>query len=324
MHAFIAQLIRTHHLDAAHARRLWQLSGLLEPPPRLARHLEQALALAAATLLGAGLVFFVAANWQAQTRGFKLLLLQAAVLAPALAACVWPRARAVGLLLATLALGALLAFVGQTYQTGADAWQLFALWALLALPWVVLARTDWLWAAWVLIAATALGTWAGLPMMDMRSWGPPRADTPALQWLRLLLWALLFLWPMLLPALGLVKPARARAAWAVAAALALSVWVFGGLADLIEHDNGVFYGVNLLLVAGAFLLARWAEPRDHAVLALALTALNAMLLGLLAKGLFGGSGEWLGRLLVFTLITAAAVGFSGTWLYRLQRRESEA
>lgn len=323
MHAFIAQLIRTHHLDAARAHRLWQLSGLLEPPPLLARRLAQALALTAATLLGAALVFFVAANWQAQTRGFKLLLLQAAVLAPALVACLWPRARAAGLLLATLALGALLAFVGQTYQTGADAWQLFALWALLALPWVLLARTDWLWAVWVLIAATALGTWAG-PPMEVSWWRSPRADTAPLQWLRLLLWALLFLWPGLLPALGLVKPTRWRAAWAVAAFFALSIWVFGGLTDLLERGGGLFYGASLVLVAGAFMLARRIEPRDYAVLGLALMALNAMLLGLLAKGLFSGSGDWLGRLLVFTVITAAAVGMSGAWLYRLQRREGQA
>ena len=31
----------------------------------------------------------------------------------------------------------LLAFVGQTYQTGADAWQLFATWAALALVWAL-------------------------------------------------------------------------------------------------------------------------------------------------------------------------------------------
>ncbi len=41
------------------------------------------------------------------------------------------------LLLATLLLGVFLALFGQTYQTGADPWQLFANWALLILPWEV-------------------------------------------------------------------------------------------------------------------------------------------------------------------------------------------
>ena len=37
-------------------------------------------------------------------------------------------------LLAMLGMGALFAYFGQTYQTGADPWQLFALWAALSLP----------------------------------------------------------------------------------------------------------------------------------------------------------------------------------------------
>ena len=53
-------------------------------PPRLdAVPIERALALCAALLLGAGLIFWVAANWQEQTRQFKYHLLQSAVLAPA-------------------------------------------------------------------------------------------------------------------------------------------------------------------------------------------------------------------------------------------------
>lgn len=323
MHTFIEQLIRTWQLDAARSRQLWQLSGLLEPPPQLHRRLFQGLALAAALLLGAGLVFFVAANWQAQTHSFKLMLLQAAVLAPALATALWPRARAALLLLATLALGALLAFVGQTWQTGADAWQLFALWTLLALPWVALARTDWLWGAWNLIAATAIASWAGLPW-DMVSLGRAFGNTGAMRWFALLLWAALFLWPMLLPTFKLVNPSRFRVSWAMATFLALGVWVTGGLADLLDHDGGAFYAANLMLAAAAFFLAWRVPERDWAVLGLTLMALNALLLGWLAYGLFSGSdGDWLGRLILFTLITAAAVGGSGTWLYRLQRAEGQ-
>src|SRR5690606_16273414 len=43
--------------------------------------------------------------------------------------------------LASVAVGGLLALVGQIYQTGADPWQLFLLWAVLLLPWLVLVRT---------------------------------------------------------------------------------------------------------------------------------------------------------------------------------------
>jgi uncharacterized membrane protein len=56
------------------------------------------------------------------------------------------------LFLASLLTGALLALIGQTYQTGADTFELFAWWALLILPWALAGRTAVLW---VLVAALA-------------------------------------------------------------------------------------------------------------------------------------------------------------------------
>ena len=58
-----------------------------------------------------------------------------------------------------MSLGGLLAFFGQTYQTGADSWQLFALWAALDLPPCRGARSDFLWTAWGPVAMAAIGLW---------------------------------------------------------------------------------------------------------------------------------------------------------------------
>lgn len=55
-----------------------------------------------------------------------------------------------------IATGAFLALIGQTYQTGADIWQLFAAWALLMLPWVVLSRSTACWALCWAVANLAL------------------------------------------------------------------------------------------------------------------------------------------------------------------------
>ena len=68
--------------------------------------------------------------------------------------------------------GGLLALIGQTYQTGADPWQLFALWALLALPWCLGARSDMLWAPWALVAMTACVLWADAHARS--AWWSPR------------------------------------------------------------------------------------------------------------------------------------------------------
>src|SRR5690606_31340731 len=99
-------------------------------------------------LLGSGVVCWVAANWPAMTKiqrfaGAQGLLALSAVIA---AWAAWRLREASGvrrhgvgalLVLAGLFLGALLALLGQTYQTGADTWELFVWWALLLLPWAL-------------------------------------------------------------------------------------------------------------------------------------------------------------------------------------------
>src|SRR5690606_8361253 len=72
-------------------------------------------------------------------------------------------------LLACVLLGALLALVGQTYQTGADPWQLFALWALLMLPWVAAGRSVVLCLLWVLVSNVVVMLWG-------QGGGPGRAS----------------------------------------------------------------------------------------------------------------------------------------------------
>ncbi len=55
----------------------------------------------------------------------------------------------VTLLAASLFVGGLLALIGQTYQTGADTFELFAAWAVLILPWVLVGRLAALWLVWL-------------------------------------------------------------------------------------------------------------------------------------------------------------------------------
>jgi hypothetical protein len=63
-------------------------------------------------------------------------------------------------LLAFLTLGGLLAYFGQTYQTGADAWNLFALWAALAVPLLLAVSSDLLWLPWQVVTSLAISLWA--------------------------------------------------------------------------------------------------------------------------------------------------------------------
>jgi len=54
-------------------------------------------------------------------------------------------------MLAVMLTGALLALFGQTYQTGADVYELFLGWALLTLPWVAACRFSPCWGLWLLL-----------------------------------------------------------------------------------------------------------------------------------------------------------------------------
>lgn len=105
-----------------------------------------------AVLCAAAVIFFFAFNWDALGKFAKFGLVEALLLA-AVAAC-WRLgldrlSGKAALLAASLLVGATLALVGQTYQTGADPYELFAVWALAVLPWVAVSRFGALWLFWI-------------------------------------------------------------------------------------------------------------------------------------------------------------------------------
>jgi len=109
--------------------------------------------------LAAAIIFFFAFNWHALGRFTKFGLVEGVLLV--LLAALWrldfdrPAGKA-ALVLLSLVTGALLALTGQVYQTGADAFELFAWWALLILPWVAVSRFSPHWLLWLAIANLAV------------------------------------------------------------------------------------------------------------------------------------------------------------------------
>ena len=124
-----------------------------EPSPVDWRHfLDHLMLWFGAILVAAGVIFFFAFNWQEMGRYTKFGLVESLLLV-AVAIC-WKLgldriSGKAALLVATILIGALLALVGQTYQTGADPWQLFAVWSVMILPWVVIGRFGALLLLWV-------------------------------------------------------------------------------------------------------------------------------------------------------------------------------
>ncbi len=99
-------------------------------------------------------LFFIAYNWYDFGRFAKFGLVEMSIVLAVLA--YWKLgaqsvAGKVSLLVATILLGVLLALYGQTYQTGADPWQLFFTWAMLMLPWAFVARFAAIWLVWIML-----------------------------------------------------------------------------------------------------------------------------------------------------------------------------
>ena len=120
------------------------------------------LALGAGHLL-AGVVYFFAYNWDDLTPLAKFALLQGGIVFSVVLALIVKPDRPAGqvlLIAATVLVGALLAVIGQVYQTGADAYGLFVAWALLVLPWVLASRSAAHWLIWLVIAYVAANLFA--------------------------------------------------------------------------------------------------------------------------------------------------------------------
>lgn len=140
-----------------------EVSGLRPTPQQSLNFGLQALKLSGTLSIAAGIIFFVASNWQY----FPPLTRFAIVEVPLLAALVFAFFQGTEKLSGKLAIffailntGALLALIGQTYQSGADVYQLFAYWALLTLPLAAAASYAPTWALWLVVANTGIGLYS--------------------------------------------------------------------------------------------------------------------------------------------------------------------
>jgi uncharacterized membrane protein len=163
-------LLAPHTLPASEISRALKLSGNRPLRSDWRAFGVQGLGLAGMAALAAALIFFIAANWQAMGVMGRFALVQVVVLL-SVGVAWWsvPARDGMGasglltgsLILATLASGTVLALFGQTYQTGADVYELFFAWALLTLPFALAGISGALWAVWICILNVALALFSG-------------------------------------------------------------------------------------------------------------------------------------------------------------------
>jgi uncharacterized membrane protein len=211
------------------------------------------------------------------------------------------------LVAAALFTGALLALVGQTYQTGADTFELFALWALAILAWVVVSRLPALWLLWLAILHVAIFLYLGTLDTFLRG----RFGLREMLWLVFALDTLVLIAWEALAASGI---AWLRERWAVrvvalaagTAVTALAVW--SGF-DRGRDDVSPFvaYFAYLAALAAVMWAYRWRAV-DLFVLAGAVLSVIIVVTVVLSSQLIrhGGAGAFL--LIGVVVIAGAAVG----------------
>lgn len=313
------ELAQAHRLDAAATARLFELAGLEREPATARRRAWQAVALLAAALVGLGLVMWVAANWESLGRMGRFALLQGVVVAMGLGAVFKPAARAPLGLLALLGVGALFAYFGQTYQTGADAWQLFALWAALALPLALAVRHDAVWAPWALVAAVGIALWVQTHTGHQWRVRPDDLFVHTSGWL-----ALGLLCALLSPALARFTGAGP---WAMRTALTLAViaLTMTAIGGLLHKTVAPHYPLGLVLLAGAaFWLSRPAFFEIFGLSAVAM-GLNSLLVGGLVRLMFEtDTRDPVGALLMVGLVAAGLLAGSVHLILKLSRAQEAA
>jgi len=312
----VYELSARHHLPARQRKRLAQLAGLHDEPAALAPWLPRGTAILGAALVGLGLIFWVAANWESLGRFGRFALLQS-VVAVMCAGALWrPAARAPLGLLALLAIGGLFAYFGQTYQTGADPWQLFALWTVLSLPLALAIRSDVVWTPWAVVAMSAVSLW--VHAHTGHRWRVEPQDLPV--HLTGGMAALL-----VVAALGGIGR-RVTGSGPSALRTALTLWVMSvtvaAIAALFRSSIAPHYWAAIVLfVAAAALLA---SPRFGDVFGLSAVGfgLDTVLVGGVAWALLHDhhGGEPIGPLFVIGLVAAALLAATVSIVLRVSRR----
>jgi len=294
------QFAAAHRLDTAAVDAALGLAGAR--PTAVEWHVFAARGLHAAGLggLGAGLLFFVAANWQAWGLLGRFALLQAGLLI-CVGVALWrpppQRLGAAALLMATLFTGGLLALFGQSYQTGADVHELFFTWALLTLPFAVAALSGSVWALWWTVLNAGLALLCGWMGTDHMFW----RVVAGWHWGR----AMLLMLPCLVnlsAAAGFLALRRTRFKDAA------PPWLLRYLATL-----GVAYGTAAMLgvVAGGSYRSDDDAAGGQGVVVLLYVALSLAI----------AVGTWLRKQDVFplTLLAGSWIAISTAWLAHSMR-----
>ena len=278
----VADIAARYQLTHPQQLQLAAIATVDAEPAALTRTALAGIGVLGAALGGLGVIFWIAANWESLGRYGKFALLEGLVLVMCAGAIWRPQAKLPLSLIAMLATGGLFAYFGQTYQTGADPWQLFALWGALTLPLCLSVRHDVAWAPWALIVMTAISLWMQANALHFFRVSGEDLSVHLAGWL-----ASCVLCYLLRPAF---RQWTGAGTWSLRVAAILTIVMISLTAGggMFAQDLPAQFWIGLLLLGGA--AAAFAQPRllDIFVLSALALPINTLLIGLLVRMLMDG------------------------------------
>ena len=264
----------------------------------------------------AGVVFFFAHNWARMEAYMKFGVIGPGMLICLVGAYLVGLDRIVSkilLLSAALLVGVLLAVYGQTYQTGADPYELFAGWAVLILAWVAISKFAALWLLWLVLINVAL-------VLYWQQVVIPNSDYTAG-------YSGMFVLLGLINGLGLIcreYAAGRGASWLQSRwlrwVLVLSVLIYLTIPTMVliiddRYDELMSVLAGIMLVASVVGAYRFFRFRAKDLLPLTLCALSGcvVIITLIGRGLFELSTA-AGMYLLFGLLVLGVFSAATFWL----------
>ena len=315
----ILQWAEQGRIAAGRVEEAMRVSGALPDRADWHHFIDRLLLWSGTVLLAAGIIFFFAYNWK-ELGNFARFGLVELLIAAAVGGCMWfgtesPAGKA-SLFAASLLAGALLALFGQTYQTGADTFELFITWAIVILPWTAVGRLPALWVLLITLVNVAITFYfRAFPGMFGLLFGPEKQLWVlfAFNSIALVLWELFSRYVVWL-----------RERWATR----LLGFAGGGLITtlaiiaIFEHN----FGFNsVFLVYPLWLAAVYACYRhfifDLFVLAGGVLSVVIVVASILSRAMLD-SGSWGGAYLLIGLAVIGLSALGGLWLKNIAQEET--
>lgn len=289
------------------------MADITPSPKDWRQFLDRLLLWCGALFLATGVIFFIAFNWEALGHYAKFGLVEALIV---LALIVYWKlgsdslAGKVTLLATAILLGGLLALFGQTYQTGADPWQLFAVWAALITPWVLLSRFPVLWLFWLTLLNVALVLYF---QVFHGVFGLLFSTETMLLALFVLNTLALAVWELMARRLSWFNERWTVRPLAYASGVTITLLMLYSIFEAHRFNNAVIY---LLWLAGFYFFYRYII-RDLFMLSGMCLSVIVVVTSLLSKQLL--HGDYAGGFLLIALIIIGMASGSAMWLKRIHQ-----